>query len=171
MLQLVAQRGLSNAKRNPVRRLISNIPQLVERVCKSLINNPQSKSHLYSGAKSGKRAVAIEKLIRLLRLARLLPEKPIEDISKLGVDLSRRKDNQSARLAFRQQLIGDLVERQSCGSLPHNSNIHSSPPLFDARKNVRHHFALRLRADVALAVQADGNIPGLHVAAADDEHR
>src|ERR1039457_1600859 len=138
MLQLVAQRGLSNAKRNPVRRLISNIPQLVERVCKSLINNPQSKSHLYSGAKSGKRAVAIEKLIRLLRLARLLPEKPIEDISKLGVDLSRRKDNQGPGLASRQQLSGELGERQSLGFLAQNPNINSCPPLFDRRQNFRH---------------------------------
>jgi len=93
MLQLVAQWGLSDAKGNPVRCLIPNIPQFVERVCKALVDNPQSQGHLYSGAKSGKRAVAVEKLIGIFRFARLRPEKPLDDISELGVDLSRRKDN------------------------------------------------------------------------------
>ena len=53
MLQLVTQRGLGDPEKNPVRRLIANIPQFVECVCKTLIDNPQSQSHLYSGTKGG----------------------------------------------------------------------------------------------------------------------
>jgi len=49
--------------------------------------------------------------------------------------------------------------------------IRLCPSLFDARQNVRNHFRLGLGADVAFAVQTDGNISGVHVAAADDEHR
>src|ERR1035438_9001483 len=49
--------------------------------------------------------------------------------------------------------------------------IASRPSFFDARQNVRDHLALGLRADVAFAMQTDGNISGVHVAAADDEHR
>jgi hypothetical protein len=44
------------------------------------------------------------------------------------------------------------------------------PPPLDRRQNLRHDFALRLRADVAFAVQTDGNVSGFHVAVADDEH-
>ena len=44
------------------------------------------------------------------------------------------------------------------------------PPLFDRRQNVRHHFALRLGAEIAFAVDAHANVARFHVARADDEH-
>src|SRR5208337_4204111 len=43
-------------------------------------------------------------------------------------------------------------------------------PLLDCRQNVRHHFALRLRADVAFTMETNAHVPGVHVATADDEH-
>jgi hypothetical protein len=39
-------------------------------------------------------------------------------------------------------------------------NVKLRPPLFDARQNIRHHFRLRLRAEVAFAVQTDGDVSG-----------
>ena len=42
--------------------------------------------------------------------------------------------------------------------------------LFDRRQNIRHDFRLRLRAEVAFAVEADADGAGGHVARADDQH-
>src|SRR5665811_138578 len=47
----------------------------------------------------------------------------------------------------------------------------SSPPLFDARQNIRHDFTFRLRALRAAVVETDAHRAGFHVATADDQHR
>jgi hypothetical protein len=49
--------------------------------------------------------------------------------------------------------------------------VVSRPSLFDARQNIRDDLRLRLRADVAFAVQTQAHRAGFHVTTTDDQHR
>src|SRR6266498_4311668 len=44
------------------------------------------------------------------------------------------------------------------------------PPLLNRLQNIRNDLSLRLCAEVAFAVEANGNVASFHVARADDEH-
>ncbi len=70
-------------------------------------------------------------------------------------------------LVSSRQIISFQNDVSPPGKMP---EPHLRPPLFNCRQNFRNHFALRLRAEIAFAVQTDGNIAGFHVTAADDEH-